>query len=74
MMPARLVTDKEGATHLGLEVSQFHHWVEIGRLPKPLADIHKWDMKALDAAIDRLSGIGDSANALDAWRDRHRAS
>jgi hypothetical protein len=58
---------------LGLELSQFHHWVSIGRLPPPFPDIHKWDVVALHAAIDRLSGIGNCANALEAWRDRRSA-
>jgi hypothetical protein len=28
----------------------------------------KFDLKAIDAAIDRISGLGSAANALDAWR------
>ncbi len=73
-MMARFVSDKEAATYLGLEPSQFSHWVATGRLPAPLPDIDKWDLRALDVAADRLSGIGNSSNALDSWRERRRAS
>jgi hypothetical protein len=72
----RFLIDKEAAATLGLELSQFHHWVSTistGRLPPPFPDIHKWDVVALHAAIDRLSGIGNCANALEAWRDRRGA-
>ena len=71
--PPRLVTAAEGAALLGLEPSQFGHWVSTGRLPQPLPEINKWDAKALHAAIDRISGIDHPTNALDAWRDGHRA-
>jgi hypothetical protein len=69
----RLITAQEGAAALGLELSQFHHWVSLGRLPKSFPDINKWDVEALHVAIDRLSGIGGRANALDAWIHSHRA-
>jgi hypothetical protein len=65
---ARLVAEKEGAETIGLPLATFRAWVETGRLPKPLLDCGLYDIKALDAAIDRVSGLGAPANALDAWR------
>jgi predicted site-specific integrase-resolvase len=65
---ARLVGEKEAAVAMGLDLATFRTWVDAGRLPKPLADCGKFDLKALDAAIDRISGIGSPTNALDAWR------
>jgi hypothetical protein len=41
-------------------------------LPKPLPDCGLYDIKALDAALDRASGRGAPANALDAWRAKGR--
>jgi hypothetical protein len=67
---ARLVGEKEAAAAVGVELATFKHWVEIGRLPKPLADCDKYDLKAIDQAIDRISGLGSATNALDAWRAR----
>jgi hypothetical protein len=69
-MMARLVTEKEAAESVGLPLATFRTWVEVGRLPKPLPDCGLYDIKALDAALDRISGLGGSANALDAWRAR----
>jgi hypothetical protein len=68
MMPRRLVSDKEAAEEVGIPLATFRAWVEIGRLPKALPDIGKWDLRAIHAAIDRISGLGGASNALDAWR------
>jgi hypothetical protein len=68
---ARLVTESEGAEYVGLEVATFRAWVASGRLPKPITDINKYDVKALDRAIDLISGLGGPSNALDAWQAKH---
>jgi hypothetical protein len=65
---ARLVGEREAAETVGLELATFRAWVAAGRLPKPLPDCGKYDLKAIDVALDRVSGLGGPANALDAWR------
>ena len=65
---ARLVTEKAAAEIVGIPLATFHAWVEAGRLPRPLPDVGLWDTKALDAAVDRISGLGGPSNALDNWR------
>jgi hypothetical protein len=67
---ARLATEQQAAEQVGLDVATFRAWVECGRLPKPLPDCGKFDLKAIDAALDRISGLGNASNALDAWRER----
>ena len=67
---ARLVDEKEAAENVGIPIATFRAWVESGRLPPPLPDCGKYDLKAIDAAVDRISGLGNSTNALDAWRAR----
>jgi hypothetical protein len=69
---ARLVKDKEAADAVGLDLATFKAWVQSGRLPKPL-DCGLFDLKALDIAIDRISGLGSPSNALDAWRGAKNA-
>jgi hypothetical protein len=64
----RLATEQQAAEQIGLDVAKFRSWVECGRLPKPLCG--KYDLKAIDAALDRISGLGTASNALDAWRER----
>ena len=68
----RLVDEQQAAEAIGLDVSIFRAWVECGLLPKPLPDCGKYDLKALDAALDRISGLGTASNALDSWRERRK--
>ena len=65
---ARLLTEKEAAEAVGLDLATFRAWVAAGKLPKPIPDCGKYDLKAIDAAIDRVSGLGGATNALDAWK------
>lgn len=67
MIP-RFGSESMGAERLGLPLATFRHWVRIGRLPGPVPDLDLYDLKALDAACDRMSGLGSADSALDAWR------
>jgi hypothetical protein len=69
----RLATEKKAAEAYGLELATFRDLVAGGRLPKPLAECGLYDLKAIDAAIDRWSGIGSPANAYDRWKGSRRA-
>lgn len=55
----RLVDAHIAAAYVGLSVGAFLAAVDAGRYPKPLADGRRklWDLKAIDAAIDRRSGL-----------------
>jgi len=74
----RLLTRDQAAFYCGLSVSAFSKWVKIGRLPAALAGTARWDLKAIDLALDSLSGLATSktsdseTTALDEWR-RKRA-
>ena len=67
---ARFVTERDAAEALGLPLSNFRHWVKIGRLPGLVADVQLYDLKALHAACDRFSGLGSPRDALDAWEQK----
>jgi hypothetical protein len=69
LMSKRLATEAQAATLIGIELATFRHFVAIGRLPKPLPELDLYDMKAIDAALDRMSGIGCGSNALERWRE-----
>jgi hypothetical protein len=71
---SRLANEKEAADSVGLDLATFRAWVASGRLPKPIADCGKYDLKAIDAALDRVSGLGGPTNALDAWRTKNARS
>jgi len=69
---ARLVSEKEAAENVGLELATFRDWVRSGRLPQPIPECDRYDLKAIDAALDRVSGLGGPANALDGWRAKFK--
>ena len=74
MRTPRLVTESAACEAMGLPLATFRAWVQSGRLPQPLPDCGLYDVKALDAALDRVSGLGSPANALDAWRAKNARS
>jgi hypothetical protein len=73
----RLLTRDQAAAYCGLSVQGFSDWVRRGRLPGPITGTIRWDLKAIDAALDLASGLSTSAfsSPLDQWRaKRARAS
>ena len=53
----RCLTIADAAAYCGLTPGGFRHWVAIGRLPVAIPGTHRWDRKAIDLALDRLSGL-----------------
>ena len=53
----RLLTRQQAAERCGLTESGFSTWVARGLVPGPLPGTRRWDGKALDQALDRLSGL-----------------
>ncbi|MGB3041759.1 MAG: hypothetical protein WBB98_01060 [Xanthobacteraceae bacterium] len=47
----------DAAAYLGLTPAAFNKWVAEGRIPKPLPGTRRWDRKAIDLALDKISGI-----------------
>jgi hypothetical protein len=70
----RLVSEDTAAQHVGVPLATFRHWVRCGLLPAANDLCGLYDLKAIELALDRLSGIGCPANALDAWREKRHAS
>jgi hypothetical protein len=70
----RLLTREQAAACCGLSVHGFSEWVKTGRLPGPIAGTARWDLRAIDAALDSLSGIGIGSLALDQWKAKHARS
>ena len=72
----RLVCRDQAAAYCCLSPSAFSNWVKIGRLPSALAGTSRWDLKAIDLALDALSGLEVTKSpeaeetALDKWRTK----
>jgi hypothetical protein len=69
-MEPRLLTREQAAAVCGLSPEGFDVWRRKGMVPGPLPGTHRFDRKALDAALDKLSGIEDRAEEtpLQKWR------
>jgi excisionase family DNA binding protein len=53
----RLLSGPDAAAYLGISRATFAKWVANGRAPKPLPGTRRWDRKAIDLALDQISGI-----------------
>jgi hypothetical protein len=73
-IPPRLLTREQAAAYCGLSVNGFSEWVKSGRLPGPIPSTARWDLKAIDIALDSASGIGIGSSVLDQWKAKHARS
>jgi hypothetical protein len=65
-----LLSRQQAAAYCNLSPSAFSAWVRSGKLPSPLAGTTRWDLKAIDFALDAMSGLQpqQESSALDEWR------
>jgi len=62
------------AAYLSLTPSGVSDWVRRGLIPGPIPGTHRWDKKAIDAALDKRSGIvANGSSAYDEWKARQDA-
>jgi len=64
---------EQAARYAGCDtLSAFHDWVRRGILPGPIPGTHRWDRKAIDAALDRRSGLAPTVgpSPLQEWKSR----
>jgi hypothetical protein len=68
----RLVSREQAAAYCSLSVQAFSAWTRAGRLPGALPGTARWDLRAIDRALDSLSGFPAAAeeSPLDDWRAR----
>ena len=68
-MSKRIQTREEAAEELGLKLSTFDVWVRKGILPAPIPKTKRWDMKAIHAKLDKVSGLAqDTASPYQRWQ------
>ncbi|WP_441232666.1 helix-turn-helix transcriptional regulator [Bradyrhizobium sp. 1200_D9_N1_1] len=68
------------AVYCGVTLATLSKWVTDGRLPPPLPGTRRWDRKAIDLALDKLSGIqaplspeDEAEKAWEEWHAEYRA-
>lgn len=66
----RLLNRQQAAAYCNLSPTTFSNWVRSGMLPPPLPGTTRWDLKAIDFALDAISGLQpkQESSALDEWR------
>ena len=79
MIEPRGMSREQAAAYAGCEtLSAFNDWIRRGIMPGPIPGTHKWDRKAIDAALDRLSGLQPTImprlSPYDAWKASRNAS
>lgn len=57
MTEPRLMSGSDAAAYCGVAPVTFSKWVSDGTIPKPLPGTRRWDRKAIDLTLDKLSGI-----------------
>lgn len=65
----RGLTIQEAAAHVGLSVSGFRHWLNRSGVKCKIAGTHRYDIRALDAALDQLSGLTSKAKPADPFEE-----
>jgi hypothetical protein len=71
----RGLSKEDAAAYTGCDtLSAFNDWIRRGIVPGPIPGTHKWDRKAIDAALDRLSGLQPTIESELSPYDRWKAS
>jgi hypothetical protein len=72
----RLMSKAHAAAYCGVSLPTFGRWVAAGTIPAALP-IKMWDRKAIDLALDKLSGLTNESQpievAFDKWEREHEA-
>lgn len=72
----RLLTRGEAAAYCRLSASAFSDWIRRGLLPGPISGTTRWDIKAIDSALDRASGViidSEREDIFDVWKRKRYA-
>jgi hypothetical protein len=70
-MRPRLLSRSQAACYCSVSTGTFSNWVRCGKLPLPLSGTRRWDVKAIDVALDTMSGLApQELSALDEWRSK----
>lgn len=72
-LPPRGLNREQAAAYCGCEsVEAFSDWNRRGLVPGPMKGTHRWDRRALDRALDRLSGLSDDSSlSFEEWAAKH---
>lgn len=72
----RVLSKDAAAAYCGCEtLAAFEDWIRRGIIPGPIAGTTRWDIKAIDAALDRRAGLAPTitpetpeVSPYEAWK------
>lgn len=71
---SRLLTRAQAARYCSVSSATFSRWIAKGMMPAALVNTNRWDRRAIDAALDRLSGIQTvKSDGFDQWLEERNA-
>ncbi len=74
IIPRRFVTEKAAQEYFGLDKARWNALRKLNLIPSPVALIGLYDLKALDRAFDRISGLGSPDDLLTQWEQKRNES
>lgn len=66
----RLLTKKAAAAYVGVSAPTFAKWIVAGLLPTSVSITKMWDRRAIDAHLDKLSGLESVVPEANAYEQR----
>lgn len=71
----RGLTREQAAEYCGCETTGgFDDWVRRQIIPRPIPGTTRWDRKAIDRALDRRSGLIETADSsFEEWAASHES-
>jgi excisionase family DNA binding protein len=70
----RGLTISEAAEYAGISESAFRDWIQKGIVPGPWPGTHRYDRRAIDAALDKISNIRTATSPYDDWKVKRAAA
>ena len=70
MTTRRLITLRQAAEYCGISPASYRDWVAAGRVPGYVPGTRRIDKRALDRALDRLSGLEQTDDPFEEWLSR----
>ena len=72
----RLISGSTAAAYCGVTPATFSKWVATGIMPRPIVGTRRWDRRAIDRMLDKLSGITSPVtdeDPFEAWKREQEA-
>lgn len=72
----RMLSKEQLAAYCNISLGHVNNWISAGYLPRAMKNTRLWDIRAVDAALDKNSDIkrnptNDLDNEFNEWEKQH---